>query len=52
VQDRISFTGPVTDKQNIGCIKPRSFCFPSISEGFGLPPIEAMRMGKPTFYLI
>lgn len=25
------------------------FVFPSLAEGFGLPPIEAMHFGKPTF---
>lgn len=50
VQNRISFTGPVTDKQKYWLYKNcEAFVFPSISEGFGLPPIEAMRMGKPTF---
>ncbi len=27
--------------------KARAFIFPSLSEGFGLPPIEAMRIGCP-----
>lgn len=27
----------------------RGFLFPSLAEGFGLPPIEAMHFGKPTF---
>lgn len=27
----------------------RGFCFPSLCEGFGLPPVEAMKSGKPVF---
>lgn len=29
-----------------GC---RAFLFPSLCEGFGLPPVEAMKLGKPIF---
>ena len=27
----------------------RAFMFPSLAEGFGLPPVEAMQFGKPVF---
>lgn len=27
----------------------RAFLFPSLTEGFGLPPLEAMKFGKPVF---
>ena len=40
----------VTDEEKAalyaGC---KGFLFPSLCEGFGLPPLEAMRMGKPAF---
>ncbi len=50
VLNRVLFTGPVTDKQKYWLYQNcEAFVFPSISEGFGLPPIEAMRVGKPTF---
>jgi glycosyltransferase involved in cell wall biosynthesis len=50
VHERVFFTGPISDKQKYWLYKNcEAFVFPSISEGFGLPPIEAMRMGKPTF---
>lgn len=50
LQNRVFLTGKVDDiaKQFYlsSCI---AFVFPSIREGFGLPPIEAMRFGKPVF---
>ena len=27
----------------------RAFMFPSLAEGFGLPPVEALQFGKPVF---
>lgn len=50
VLDRVIFTGPLSenDKQwyYTNCA---AFAFPSIAEGFGLPPLEAMKFGKPVF---
>ena len=50
VQDRVTLTGPVSAEEKYWYMKHcEAFLFPSISEGFGLPPIEAMRLGKPVF---
>ncbi len=50
VKNRVYLTGPVSDEEKYWYIKhAEAFLFPSISEGFGLPPIEAMRLGKPVF---
>lgn len=50
LENRVFLTGKVTDmaKQYYlsHCL---AFVFPSIREGFGLPPIEAMHFGKPVF---
>jgi glycosyltransferase involved in cell wall biosynthesis len=51
VQDRISFTGPVTDKQKYWLYKTLTF-FPSISEGFGLPQSKQCEWVNQRFYLI
>lgn len=50
VKDRVHLPGPITDQEKYWYTKnSEAFLFPSISEGFGLPPIEAMRLGKPVF---
>jgi len=50
VEDRVKLIGPVTDEEKYWYLKNmEAFLFPSISEGFGIPPIEAMRLGKPVF---
>lgn len=44
----INFTGFVSDAQLLWLYKNASlFVFPSLSEGFGLPPLEAMAAGCP-----
>ncbi len=48
VEDRVIFTGPVSENDKQWYYKNcEAFVFPSISEGFGLPVIEAMYFGKP-----
>jgi glycosyltransferase involved in cell wall biosynthesis len=48
--DRVMMTGPITEEAKRmfyqGC---RALLFPSLSEGFGLPVVEAMSVGKPAF---
>ncbi len=50
LQDRVFLTGKVDDTaKQYFYANCRAFVFPSIREGFGLPPIEAMAFGKPVF---
>lgn len=40
----------ITDGQKVWLYQHcRAFLFPSLTEGFGLPPLEAMQFGKPVF---
>lgn len=44
----VHYTGYASDEQLVGLLKrAKLFVFPSVYEGFGLPPLEAMRLGCP-----
>lgn len=50
VADRVIMPGIVDDEAKFWLYKNcTAFLFPSIAEGFGLPVIEAMSLGKPVF---
>ncbi|WP_025119500.1 MULTISPECIES: glycosyltransferase family 1 protein [unclassified Serratia (in: enterobacteria)] len=48
LNDRIIFTGHISDNQLYSLYDNAiGFCYPSMYEGFGLPPLEAMSFGIP-----
>jgi glycosyltransferase involved in cell wall biosynthesis len=50
LKNRVFITGKIGDLDKQYYLKNCSaFVFPSLREGFGIPPIEAMRFGKPVF---
>lgn len=50
VEDRVKVIGPVTPQEKYWYyLHCSAFLFPSLAEGFGIPPVEAMHFGKPVF---
>lgn len=50
LEHRIFVVGRISEKEKHAYLEQcTAFVFPSLYEGFGLPPIEAMSYGKPVF---
>lgn len=50
IEDRVFLPGNITDAEKLWLYQNCSaFVFPSLAEGFGLPVVEAMSLGKPVF---
>jgi len=50
LRQRVLITGKISDLDKQYYLQHcEAFVFPSLREGFGIPPIEAMRFGKPVF---
>jgi glycosyltransferase involved in cell wall biosynthesis len=50
VIDRVSLVGTLSEREKVWWYRHcAAFAFPSLAEGFGLPVVEAMSLGKPVF---
>lgn len=50
VADRVKLIGAIDEKNKYWYYRHcEAFMFPSVAEGFGFPPLEAMHFGKPVF---
>ncbi len=50
LSDRVHILSQVSDEEKYAIIQNcEAMCHPSLAEGFGIPPIEAMAFGKPVF---
>ncbi len=50
LEKQIVLTGKIPTSEKVYYMKLcNAFLFPSLAEGFGMPPVEAMQFGKPVF---